>query len=269
MPDISVVVAVYKDAEALGLILDALERQSYQDFEVIVAQDCESDEIKECVKSHARLNIKHTTQKDDGWRKNASINNAIRVSDGELIVFIDGDCIPNEHFIKEYNSLREENTVLCGRRIELGSKYSAKLREKSLNILDLQKNYIFNIFDLLKDDTRHYEEGIYLSDFLYNLKHKNKSGSVLGCNFGVNKKDLVEINGFNEDYTAPSVGEDTDIEYRLKLKGCSFKRVRNKAFVFHLYHKEVYDSVANEKSMKVFNRVKEAKEMVCEHGLSR
>lgn len=267
-PDISLIVAVYKDAQSLSLILEALEKQSYKNFEVIVAEDCESDEIKNCIKNYGHLNLKHTTQKDVGWRKNSSLNNAIRVASSDFLLFIDGDCIPNIHFVREYNKQREKNIVLCGRRVELGSRFTKQIRERKLNIIDIQKNYLLNIFNLQKDNTRHFEEGIYLGDLLYQLKHKGKKASVIGCNFGVNRSDLIEINGFNEEYISPSVGEDTDIEYRLRLKGCNFKYIRNKSFVFHLYHEEVYSPADYEKSMEVFEKVKEIEQIKCHKGLA-
>lgn len=266
---ISVIVAVYKDAQSLGLILEALQKQSSKDFEIIVAEDCSSNEIKSCLEKYTHLNIKHTSQEDSGWRKNASLNNAIRVAEGDLLVFIDGDCIPNIDFVKEYGRHQEENTVLCGRRIELGPVYSTRLRQGETDIVKIQNHYILNYFSMMKDKTRHYEEGLHLPDFLYHLKHDNKKASLIGCNFAVNKKDLVEINGFNEDYTTPSVGEDTDIEFRLRLKGCAFKRIRNKSFVFHLFHEETYDSLSHTTSMKVFTKVKDGNIMVCENGLNK
>lgn len=266
---ISVIVAVYKDAESLGLILNALEKQSYKDFEIIVAEDCSSNEIKNCLEKYKYLNIKHTSQEDSGWRKNASLNNAIRIAEGELLVFIDGDCIPSIDFVKGYSRHQKDNTVLCGRRIELGPLYSTRLRQGQIDIVKVQNNYLLNYFSMMKDKTRHYEEGLHLSDFLYHLKHNNKKASLLGCNFAVNKKDLIEINGFNEDYVTPSVGEDTDIEFRLRLKGCAFKSIRNKSFVFHLFHEETYDELSNATSKKVFTKVKDGNIMVCENGLNK
>ena len=43
---VSVIVPTYKDTQALELILDALKLQTYKDFEVIVAEDDDSDEVK-------------------------------------------------------------------------------------------------------------------------------------------------------------------------------------------------------------------------------
>ncbi len=184
---ITIIVAVYQDSEALEIILEALKIQSYKNFEVIVAQDSKSVEISTSIKKFKDLDIKHTIQDDLGWRKNSSLNNAIRASKGELLIFIDGDCIPNIDFIREYNRYKEPNTVLCGRRVELGSRYTKALRDGDIDIKEFQRGYLLNIFSLLKDKTRHYEEGIYLPHFLYSLKHRGRELGVLGCNFAVNR----------------------------------------------------------------------------------
>ena len=45
----SLIIAVYNDLEALGLILDALKTQTYKNFEVIIAEDGNSSEMKEFI----------------------------------------------------------------------------------------------------------------------------------------------------------------------------------------------------------------------------
>ena len=42
---VSIIIAIYKDLEALQLIIDSLKRQSYTNFEVIVAEDNNSKEV--------------------------------------------------------------------------------------------------------------------------------------------------------------------------------------------------------------------------------
>lgn len=65
----SLIVAVYKDIEALSLILDALKTQTYKNFEVIVAEDGNSQEMKDFLSKIEDLELKHTTQEDIGIRK--------------------------------------------------------------------------------------------------------------------------------------------------------------------------------------------------------
>jgi len=48
---------------------------------------------------------------------------------------------------------------------------------------------------------------------------------------------MLKINGFDERYEAPSIGEDSDIQFRLELAGIKIKSLNNAAVQYHLYHK--------------------------------
>ena len=266
----TVIVAIYKDIEALDLILKSLSEQTYSgSYEIIVAEDGSDISVKEFIKNLPYNNILHTTQKDVGWQKNKSINNAIKISKGELLIFLDGDCIPYSNFIENYLLSAKPKTALAGRRVELGAQYSAKLRAKEISSKELEKNYFKHYFSLMRDNTRRYEEGIKFNKFFHKLKYKDKVSHILGCNFAVNRQDMLNINGFNEDYTSPSVGEDTDIEFRLIKTGCVIKPVRNLANVFHLFHESKYSSADHENSTKIYNKIKERNEFVCKNGIKK
>ncbi|MBF0264826.1 MAG: glycosyltransferase [Gammaproteobacteria bacterium] len=266
---VSVVVAIYQDIDALELILLSLYNQSYRDnYEVIIAEDGQSEKVKNFVDTLSYKNLIHTNQQDIGWQKNKSLNNAVRHSSGDLIIFLDGDCVPYSNLIENYVALCADKTVLCGRRVELGEKFSFELRSKNRSLKSIENNYIKLVYKLLKDKCRHYEEGIIFSQYFYRLKHKNKQAHILGCNFAINRADLYAINGFNEEYIWPSIGEDVDIEYRLTNIGCKLLTVRNRCNTLHLYHEYKYDEVSNQKSRAVLNRVKMDKEFICKKGLS-
>nr|MCH9812530.1 glycosyltransferase [Campylobacterota bacterium] len=161
----TVIVAIYKDIEALNLILNALLNQTYTgDYEVIIAEDGSDADVKAFMKSLSTSQVLHTTQKDEGWQKNKSINNALKIAKGELIIFLDGDCIPYSNFIENYLQFATPKTVLAGRRVELGPQYSYALREKEIDALDIENNYFKYYFNLKKDNTRRYEVGIKLNN---------------------------------------------------------------------------------------------------------
>ena len=267
---ISVIVAIYKDINALDLILQSLYNQTYTgEYEVIVAEDGEDPAVETFIETLKYPNLIHAKQKDEGWRKNKSLNNAIRRSSGDLIIFVDGDCVPYDNFIENYTKQQEEKKVLCGRRVELGPKYSKKLRDKEVSMKNIQSSYLKLFGKMRKDGARHYEEGIVLNAFFHNLKYRKKESHILGCNFALNRKDLYDINGFNEEYHNPSVGEDTDIEHRLSQIGCVMKPVRNLCNVLHLHHIEKYDAQANARSRAVFEKIKKENQIVCQHGLNQ
>lgn len=265
---VSVIIAIYKDIESLELILNSLLNQTYQgNYEIIVAEDGQDPTVAKFMESFKKQGVLHTTQEDQGWRKNKSLNNGINHAAGELLIFLDGDCIPYHNLIENYVKHVEKKTVLCGRRVELGETFSKLLREKKLTSSLLEKDYMKMYFQLMKDNTRHYEEGISFNNFFYKLKYRNKSSSIIGCNFGVNREDILAVNGFDENYLWPSVGEDTDLEYRLNLIGCKMKPVRNQANVFHLYHRNSYSQENNTFAMQYFETIKKQNLAKASNGL--
>ena len=237
---VSLIVAVYKDIEALDLIVSALKHQTYKNFELIVAEDNNSDEMKKYVSGISDIDVLHTYQEDRGVRKSRSVNNAILKATGEYLIFIDGDCIPYTTFIESHVYLAEKFTVLSGRRLNLGASFSSKLREKKIESNYLEKNILSNFFELKKDIKEgHLEAGIYINpeNLLYKLLFKKrKNSSLLGCNYSCFKEDMLKINGLDESYGASPVADDTDIEWRFKKAGLSIKPCKFAANIFHLYH---------------------------------
>jgi GT2 family glycosyltransferase len=52
------------------------------------------------------------------------------------------------------------------------------------------------------------------------------------------KEAILAINGFDETYTKPAVGEDIDLVWRFERAGYKLGSVRNLAIQYHLFHKE-------------------------------
>ena len=59
MKYLSVVIAYYKNPAALSLIIKALERQSYQNFEIIIAEDDKKSDLDFLVNQNLKHKIKH------------------------------------------------------------------------------------------------------------------------------------------------------------------------------------------------------------------
>lgn len=159
---VSVIVAVYKDIEALKLIVASMRQQTYRNFELVIAEDNNSLKLKKYVEHINDIDVKHTSQKDKGIQKMRSLNNGILASTGEYLVFIDGDCIPYSTFIESHVKLSEGGYIISGRRVNLGPKYSAKLRSGKIFLLQ---------YPLIALDSQegHSEAGLYFSPdgFIY------------------------------------------------------------------------------------------------------
>ena len=61
----------------------------------------------------------------------------------------------------------------------------------------------------------------------------------------LNTEDFLKINGFDERFAHPSVGEDTDIEARLNRIGIYCKVERHIITVYHKWHKLNHSGAEN------------------------
>ena len=271
---VSVIIAVYKDVEALELIIESLKNQTYKNFEVIIAEDGQDEKMQAFIKSIKDLDIKHTTQEDIGIRKTRSLNNGIISSEGEFLIFIDGDCIPYSTFIESYVKLSQDGFIISGRRVNLGPKYSKNLRNKIISPLELEKTFLLRYIFISQDCKEgHSEDGFYFSPdgWIYNkfIKNRKASTSILGCNYACFKKDIIAINGYDEGYGETAIGDDTDLEWRFKALGCKIKSAKNVANVFHLYHSRSFrNRIDTNKYLEIFKENKLNNKFICTFGLS-
>jgi len=274
----SIIISVYNKIYELELIFYALSVQSYKFFEIIIAEDGMSADMKKLINDWQNKNkfpIKHLTQEDKGFRKNKILNEAIRNASTDYLIFFDGDCIPHSGFVKAHFENKEENTVLCGRRVNLTKNISSKIKKENILNLDYQKLKISEvIYSALNKNKSEDKNGynfnaeeaiIYKNKILRNIITNNDE-HILGCNFSIPKDLLKKINGFDENYEGPGLGEDSDIEYRLRtgVLNAKFKSVRNLAVQYHIYHTK---TIEEEENMKYFNSVKSKKEFFCRNGL--
>ena len=87
---------------------------------------------------------------------------------------------------------------------------------------------------------------------------------LLGCNFSLYKQDLIAVNGFDERYEQPSVGEDSDVEFRLGLMGIRVKSMNYMAVQYHLFHPP---SARPEGNLELFASVKAEAKAYTEFGI--
>ncbi len=269
---ISVIISVYKNTAALELVLKSLANQTVLADEIIISEDGNSKEVKEFVKTLNYHNIVHLSQEDDGWRKAIAVNRSIKSSIGEYLIFIDGDVVPHKRFIEGHLECSESKKVCCGKRSELGEGMTKKIYDHELSIDELGNSYIRKVISLHKDGIRHYEEGIYISPtgFINQKFLKDRLVKyIIGCNFSCYKTDLEAINGFDEDYRYPAVGEDIDLGWRFRGLGIELKSCRNTAIVYHLWHKKNFGSEAGEINNKILEKNFALNRFVCLNGLKK
>ncbi len=264
----SLIISVYKDTSSLETVLDGLKFQSCQDFEIVVSEDGDSVEMKDFVSSYKFRNpCQHLTQPDMGWRKNRALNNAVRKASNDYLIFIDGDCVLHHKFIENHLRFASPDRILAGKRVKLGPQYSKTLQEEIDHLPAMEKRIGREASNVKKDGAKFYEEAFYFNPdgFLGFIPGLRKMHQLKGCNMSFYRKAIEAINGFDEDYILPAIGEDIDLTWRFAGLGYRLYSLRNLAVQYHLYHKENWtDQSENERLM---NEKKSEKKYVCDNGL--
>lgn len=236
-PKASVIIAIYKDIEALHCILMGLARQAEKAFEVIVTEDDEDPIVADYIANKApkSLNLHHLSQEDNGFRKTRAVNRAIASAQSDYLIFLDGDCIPHSRFVEMHLKHAEPTRICTGRRLNLGPKESTKIRKQPELAEKLENRLMLTLhaIPLHKDGVRDYEVGF--PSTLFHILAKNRQLGIMGCNFSCYKADMEKINGYNEDL--PGIGgEDDDLEWRFNGLGMFTKNIKFQAATYHLYH---------------------------------
>jgi GT2 family glycosyltransferase len=263
----SLIIAIYNNVRFLNAVLDSLKYQTEKDFEIIITEDGENDSVKEFIDQYQfEQPWQHLTQTDVGWRKNKALNTAIKAANADWLIFIDGDCVLHHRFIEMHLRYAEEKCILAGKRVKLDKTCSTLILEKSSNIIRLQKLLLKKLI-FGKGSSRYIEEGIFISPdnilgFIPRLRTLNH---LTGSNMSFSKKTIDSINGFDEDYLLPAVGEDYDLTWRFNAAGFKHKSVRNLAVQYHLQHKENW--VQQDENMEICRKKQLENKFVCENGL--
>jgi len=253
----------------------SLAQQSRLPDEVLIADDGSGQETKDAIvemteRLKDRFPIRHVWHEDKGFRKPKILNETVRQSAGEYLIFIDGDCIAHRHFVRSHIERSEPDAVLGGKRVEIGKELTEKI---------LKDGKIYNtvstrlIWDSLMKRSRRVGEGVYLSNKLIRyILHRDRihMKAIWGCNFSLYKELFYGINGCDEDFLDGSA-EDIDIGVRAVNLGKRLKSVRALAIIFHLWHKTSwsYESEKCQYNLKILQKRIDNKEPYCKNGIRR
>jgi glycosyltransferase involved in cell wall biosynthesis len=267
MVEASVIISFYNRIDYLKLVLAGFERQSFSSFEIILADDGSNENVIKEIELLGRnipFKLTHLWHEDKGFRKNKILNKAVTAAESGYLIFIDGDCIPHPEFVSEHFQNKEIGFCLTGRRVNLSSKFTALLTPENVRQGFIEQNIFKLILDGIYGKSFDVEKGFYFkNDFLRKFFNKKKRG-LLGCNFSIKKEELIKINGFDERYESPSIGEDTDVQFRLEMRGLKMKSLNNIAVQYHLYHKP---QVRPQKNLDLFNKVKNSGSFYTAYGI--
>ncbi|MGC1243151.1 MAG: glycosyltransferase [Chryseosolibacter sp.] len=268
--DVSLIISVYKDVTSLRTVLEGLKFQRYRNYEIVISEDGESEEMRNFLGAYRCENpILHLTQPDVGWRKNQALNRAIQRSKGDYLVFIDGDCVLHHAFIENHVRFSGRKKILAGKRVKLGPQFTTLFKEQIEDLLLLEKKVEKEKSGMRKDGAKFYEEAFYINPdgILSFIPRLRKMHQLKGCNMSFFREDIETINGFDEDYQLPAIGEDIDLTWRFKGLGFPLVSLRNLAVQYHLHHKENWtDQSVN---LQLMEHKMGLRQYVCRNGLRK
>lgn len=121
VPPLSVIICAKNEEENLKKNLESVLNQNYPDFEVILVNDCSTDDtqwvLKELGERYAHLNV--VTLKEDARFKHSkkfAVTIGIKAAKNNLMVFTDADCKPqSDQWLSHIgNSFTAEKEIVLG-----------------------------------------------------------------------------------------------------------------------------------------------------------
>ena len=144
-PTVSVIIPTYNRAHLIGMAVQSVLEQSYQDFEIIVVDDASTDNTGEVVRSFKDERIRYIRHKKNKGAA-AARNTGIKAARGEYIAFQDSD----DKWLPE--KLEKQMKVFENAPLEVGVVYTGFLR-----IANDKKIYIPSSWVTQKEGSIHKE----------------------------------------------------------------------------------------------------------------
>lgn len=100
---------------------EALNKQTYKNFDWIIADDGSTDGTAEFFvdKFVNNIPIGFVTQPNEGYRLSTILNKAVKMSTSEYVIFIMGDSFPKEDFIEQMDLVMQPERVVNGIRMNV------------------------------------------------------------------------------------------------------------------------------------------------------
>ncbi|MEE9604068.1 MAG: glycosyltransferase family 2 protein [Candidatus Scalindua sp.] len=187
-PFVSVIVPVHNAGEYIEICMDALLASSHQSFEIIMVDDCSTDDSVEIARLKGITVLQLSRQSGPAASRNFGALHAR----GEILIFIDSDVLVRQETITRIVENFQHNPDI----VAVFGSYDDEPLEK--NFMSQYRN-LFHHFHHQHSDTEAFT-------------------FWAGCG-AIRKKVFEEMGGFDQKkYTKPSI-EDIELGYRIHKKG--------------------------------------------------
>jgi len=266
---ISVIVTTYNWPAALELCLDSLFAQRDPAFEIIIADDGsapvnQAQARAYCAKSPVPIQYVH--HDDHGFRAGTIRNKAVASSQGEYLLFIDGDCVLGPDFIARHRQLAESGYFVPGNRVLLSESFTQDVIEKHIPLHQKPLSHFISLW--LQKKINRISAFIRLPLGFLRKSQPDKWQKAMTCNLALWKSDFIRTNGFDELFEGWGF-EDSDLVIRLIHAGIKRKEGRFAVPVLHLWHPHNDKSKQDLNYQRLLDRLKQWDFIVATKGVSQ
>ncbi len=191
---LTVIIPAYNASSTIQDLLDSLSEQDYQDFEVVVVEDCSQDDTPRLLEESRVKTLFLNKNQGPAFCRNAGAS----MASGDILVFTDSDCRVGKDWLKNI-SIRfsdDKTDAVMGRLVIDGSTFLGD----SISCLGFPAGGSIGFDRIWKVDSAGYTH------------------SLSTCNFAIKKNIFDKIGGFDTSFPYPG-GEDSLLAYRLVKAG--------------------------------------------------
>lgn len=209
---ISIVIPNYNGSTTIGKCLEAVFASSYQDFEVIVVDDCSRDTSVEIIKPFPCRLLALTEHAGAAKARNIGVEHA----KGEIVFFIDADCLLTRGVLSRVCAAYER----YGPSVVIGGTYT-------------KEPYDHSFFSRFQSVFIHYSE----------LKKQEHPDYIATHAMVISASTFKSAGGFWQGDAMPIL-EDIEFSHRLRRKGFRL-RMDPDILVQHIFNYDFKKSVRN------------------------
>lgn len=265
----SVILSTYNKPHFLERVLWGYAVQSRRDFQVVIADDgsgTETASLIERIRAETGLDLLHVWHEDRGFRKTQILNRAIVASDGDHLLFSDGDCIPRRDLLDVHYRLTQPGRYLAGGYLKL-----PEIVSDAITVDDVVSGRFADLGWLRAQGWRPGRRALRLSG-------SERLGALFdrvtptaahfhGNNASAAREALLEVNGFEGEMGYG--GLDRALGFRLENLGVRGRQIRHRAVCLHLHHERPYkDPEVVQRNRAILKRIERSGEHRARLGIA-
>jgi glycosyltransferase involved in cell wall biosynthesis len=232
-PTISVIVPAYQSQRTLPWVLLGLRMQRYPAgaTQVIVVADGDPGELGDALLREWPWDLRFLGQRRRGFRAGAARNLGVASASGEVLVFLDSDCVPQAGFLSahaRWQAPGQPGAAVFGPRHYVMAPDWPPRTAADLHRLAWDGSRVASpsnfgqLTDRRAGELRRFER----HPAPFHLWHT--------CNASVRREDFAAVGGFDADFDGRWGYEDTELAYRLWSRRASTLVADPTALVLHI-----------------------------------